>query len=157
MTLVDGTKLVLLVTDRQSYGNLSQLITRGRRKAVKGSYALSREDVEAFAEGLLALWIPPEPSPRKAAPSPAAHRRVRGTREESESTPLSTAHWVAATFPGCAWLAVELFARAGDPARLARCVALAQEAGLPQVAAGDVHMHVRARRALQDTLTAIRI
>ena len=29
--------------------------------------------------------------------------------------------------------------------------------GLPQVAAGDVHMHVRARRALQDTLTAIRL
>jgi hypothetical protein len=33
---------------------------------------------------------------------------------------------------------------------------LIDEAGLPAVAAGDVHMHVRARRALQDTLTAIR-
>ena len=40
VTLVDGLKLVLLATDRASYGNLSQLITRGRRNAVKGSYAL---------------------------------------------------------------------------------------------------------------------
>ena len=56
-----------------------------------------------------------------------------------------------------AWIAVELFARAGDRARLARCAELAQASGLPQVAAGDVHMHVRARRALQDTVTAIRL
>src|SRR5690606_15639501 len=29
------TRLVLLATDRESYGNLSALITRGRRQAVK--------------------------------------------------------------------------------------------------------------------------
>ncbi len=38
-----------------------------------------------------------------------------------------------------------------------RSPALAHATGLPLVAAGDVHMHVRARRALQDTLTAIRL
>ncbi len=38
-TLADGTKLVLLATDRASYGDLSQLITRGRRNAAKGTYA----------------------------------------------------------------------------------------------------------------------
>ncbi len=70
---------------------------------------------------------------------------------------LATARWVATTFPGRAWIAVELFARAGDRARLARCAELSRASGLPQVAAGDVHMHVRARRALQDTLTAIRL
>jgi len=139
----DGTKLVLLVTDRASYGNLSQLITRGRRSAAKGSYALSRDDVAAFAAGLLALWVPPDPSPPR--------------RDAGDGDMLATARWVAATFPGRAWLAVELFARAGDRARLTRCATLAREAGLPQVAAGDVHMHVRARRALQDTVTAIRV
>jgi hypothetical protein len=40
------------------------LITRGRRNAVKGRYALSRDDIVAFADGLLALWMPPDPSPR---------------------------------------------------------------------------------------------
>src|SRR4029453_13724663 len=60
VTLADAVKLVLYATDRASYGNLAQLITRGRRSAVKGSYALHRNDVAAFAEGLLALWVPPE-------------------------------------------------------------------------------------------------
>ena len=41
--------------------------------------------------------------------------------------------------------------------RLARCAELSRASGLPQVAAGDVHMHARARRALQDTVTAIRL
>ncbi|MGH8631242.1 MAG: error-prone DNA polymerase, partial [Burkholderiales bacterium] len=40
---------------------------------------------------------------------------------------------------------------------LAFCRRLAGRAGLPMVAAGDVHMHSRGRRALQDTLTAIRL
>ena len=142
-TLVDGVALVLLATDRASYGNLTQLITRGRRQAKKGAYALSRDDVATFAEGLLALWMPDDASPR--------------TRETADAQTQATAQWFAATFPGRAWIAVELFARAGDRARLARCAALAQASGLPQVAAGDVHMHARARRALQDTVTAIRL
>ena len=141
--LDDGLTLVLLATDRASYGNLSQLITRGRRQAKKGGYALARDDVAAFAAGLLALWVPPDAAPRR--------------REPVDAGTLAAAHWVAATFPDRAWIAVELFARAGDPARLARHAALSRASGLPQVAAGDVHMHVRARCALQDTVTAIRL
>ena len=67
------------------------------------------------------------------------------------------ARWLADVFADRAWIAVELFARSGDRARLASLQALARAAGLPLVAAGDVHMHARARRALQDTLTAIRL
>lgn len=33
LTLVDGTRLVLLATDREGYGGLSALITQGRRRA----------------------------------------------------------------------------------------------------------------------------
>src|SRR5215467_451025 len=36
-TLADGTKLALYATDRATYGDLTQLITRGRRSAAKGS------------------------------------------------------------------------------------------------------------------------
>jgi error-prone DNA polymerase len=35
-TLADGTKLALYATDRTTYGDLAQLITRGRRNAAKG-------------------------------------------------------------------------------------------------------------------------
>ena len=135
-TLADGLKLVLYATDRATYGDLAQLITRGRRNATKGSYALTRDDVVALAPRCLALWIPP-----------AAHREL----------PTADARWFADAFPGRAWIAVELLARSGDRARLAHLEALARNTGLPLVAAGDVHMHARARRALQDTLTAIRV
>ena len=56
--LDDGLRLVLLATDRESYGRLSALITRGRRSAVKGSYRLTRADLGDGVEGCLALWLP---------------------------------------------------------------------------------------------------
>src|SRR6185295_4792367 len=58
-TLTDGMQLVLYATDRATYGDLAQLITRGRRNAPKGTYALSRDDVAAVAPRCLALGIPP--------------------------------------------------------------------------------------------------
>ncbi len=133
-TLADGLKLVLYATDRATYGDLAQLITRGRRNATKGSYALTRDNVVALAPRCLALWVPPMGEPTAA-----------------------DARWFADTFPGRAWIAAELHARSGDRARLSQLQALARATGLPMVAAGDVHMHARARRALQDTLTAIRL
>jgi error-prone DNA polymerase len=45
---------------------------------------------------------------------------------------------------------------ADDAERLAMWRALGERHDVPLVATGDVHMHVRRRRALQDTLTAIR-
>jgi len=153
-TLVDGVKLVLLATDRASYGNLAQLITRGRRQAKKGAYALARADVAEFAPGLLALWVPKVGSDPTF---PVHDESAQAGGQKSGLTLLSIARWVAAVFPERAWIAVELFARAGDRVRLARCAELSRATGLPQVAAGDVHMHARARRALQDTVTAIRL
>ena len=139
--LGDGLKLVLYATDRDTYGDLAQLITRGRRNAVKGRYALTRDDVATLAPRCLALWLP------------ALDPRLL----DDAQLPLDAAHWIAAVFGARAWIGVELFARAGDPVRLARYASLARLCGLPLAAAGDVHMHARARRALQDTLTAIRL
>src|SRR5471032_2951060 len=53
----DGPKIVLLVTDRDSYGNLSQLITAARRRTEKGSYRVEWQDLSAVA-GCLALLVP---------------------------------------------------------------------------------------------------
>ncbi|WP_034607096.1 error-prone DNA polymerase [Chitinimonas koreensis] len=135
--LDDGLRLVLLAPDREAYGDLSALIATGRRQAGKGSYRLARADVAAAAARLLALWLP----------SAIADDPV----DEADG------RWFARHFAGRAWLAVELFQDAGDRERLARLRALAALCGLPCVAAGDVHMHVRSRRALQDVLTAIRL
>lgn len=132
----DGPSIVLLATDRTGYGNLSALITQGRRNAAKGSYRLLFSDIRNGLPGCLALLLPDSQLP----------------------DPLPTqAQQIAASFPGRSWLAVELFRAADDAGRLAALVKLGEAAGLPLVATGDVHMHVAERRALQDTLTAIRL
>src|SRR6185369_12357233 len=65
--------------------------------------------------------------------------------------------WIAEHFRGNAWLALELHRGANDAARIEALEALARKAGLPCVAAGDVHMHVRERKRLQDVMSAIRL
>jgi error-prone DNA polymerase len=130
---IGGPRVVLLATDRAGYGKLSALITRGRRSAIKGRYTLSLDDLRDGLPGCLALLL--------ADPPPA----------------LEHAQIIAARFPGRAWLAAEFFRAPDDAERLAAATELAQAAGLPLVAAGDVHMHIAERRAMQDTLTAIRL
>ena len=130
--LDDGLKLVLLAPDLTAYQSLCALITDGRRDAKKGTYELRREDVAAHTRGLLALWIPGE------APSP------------------DDVKWIKRHFPQNAWLAVELHLGPDDDARLRQLLGFAARHELPAIAANDVHMHVRRRRALQDTITAIR-
>ncbi|MEL7448263.1 MAG: error-prone DNA polymerase [Pseudomonadota bacterium] len=136
-TLDDGLKLVALATSRRGYGQLCALITRGRRAAVKGSYRLSRADITGKAiaglPGCLVLWLPPE--------MPA----------------MEEGRWVQAAFGDRARIAVELLADGQDRRRLATLTALGADTGMRLVASGDVHMHRRGRRALQDTVTAIRL
>ncbi len=74
-----------------------------------------------------------------------------------ENSPDATAVWILEHFCGRAWIAVELHCGADDVALLADLQALGQRHALPLVASGDVHMHARGRRALQDALTAIRL
>jgi len=131
--LDDGLRFVLLATDRASYGHLSALITRGRRSAVKGSYRLTRADIADGVTGCLALWLP------------------------GRSSDIEEARWLASRFPRALWIAAERLLDANDAARCQELIAIAGATGLPVTAAGDVHMHVRERRALQDTLTAIRL
>jgi error-prone DNA polymerase len=138
MLTVDGLKLVFLACNRHGYGNLSALITLARRRAEKGDYVLQRNDLDAFSPSgalpdCLVLWVP------------------------DEAFSLADASWLAQRFPGRAWIAVELHAEADDASKLEGLQALSAASGLPVVACGDVHMHVRARRPIQDVLTALRL
>ncbi|MGE3774049.1 MAG: PHP domain-containing protein, partial [Gammaproteobacteria bacterium] len=133
LRLDDGLRIVLLVPDLAAYAVLSRLISRARRRCEKGRYRVTREELAAAAQSsLLALWLP------GLAPN------------------ADDGRWLAAHFSGRAWLAVERFYEGNDLARLHELDALGQALGLPRVAAGDVHMHLPARRPLLDVLTAIR-
>jgi len=137
--LQDGPKLVLLATDRAGYGCLSELITRGRCRTAKGGYSLSWTDFGSGLPGCLALWVP---LPSRLLPD--------GETEEH-------ARMLAERFAGRAWIAAELLRGPDDRTQLTRLRELAAASGLPLVAAGDVHMHRRSRRPLQDALTAVRL
>ena len=52
---IAGRRLGLLVLDRQGYGNLCRLVTRGKLRAPKGQCVLDWADLEEHAAGLLAL------------------------------------------------------------------------------------------------------
>jgi error-prone DNA polymerase len=153
ITLADGMRLVLLAQNRAGYGNLSALITLGRRRAAKADqpagrrtprsggpeqregwgkaphFELTRKDLDWGVPDCLCLWV--------------------ATQEAT----CADADWLAARFPGRCWIAYERFLQPDDADRLAHLSTL----GLPLVAAGDVHMHVRARRPVQDALTALRL
>ncbi len=131
--IAEGPKLVLLATDREAYGNLSRLITAARRRSQKGSYRIGWDDFDAGVPGCLALLAP------------------------DEQPKFEDAQRIARSFAGRAWIAAELLSGPDDRARLDALLDLSRAAKLPLVAAGDVHMHVRSRRPLQDTLTAIRL
>ncbi len=137
LRLACGMKLVLLACNRAGYGNLSALVTLGRRRGEKGAYHLTRGDLAGWngagVPDCLCLWVP------------------------SASATEADARWLAAHFPERAWIAFERHLAPDDGERLARLRALGAAAGLPLVAAGDVHMHARSRRPLQDVLTALRL
>ena len=128
--LVEGMKLVLLAGDRAAYGAIASLITTGRRRGRKGNYSLSRPDLD-FRENVLAL--------------------LAGSPDESQAA------WVKERFDGRAWIAAELHCGPNDHSKMNRLREVSRKTGLPLAAAGDVHMHVRSRRRLQDVLTAVRL
>ncbi|MBM0107978.1 error-prone DNA polymerase [Steroidobacter sp. S1-65] len=124
--------LVLLAPSQRAYAQICQLITKGRIDSAKGTYQLARGDLEKDLSECLALWV----APRNARPSEA--------------------RWLREFFPDRGWIAVPMLRRPDDSEHLAAMQRLGQSFGLPLVASGDVHMHIESRRALQDTMTAIR-
>ena len=136
-TLACGLKCVLLVETRAGYTQLCELITRARRAAPKGGYHLTRADMQAVldshaAPGLFALWLP------------------------GETPDITAGQWLCNLLGDRAFLAVELHREQDDHARLQCLLAVANQLHMTAVASGDVHMDVRRRRVLQDTMTAIR-
>ncbi|WP_460163809.1 error-prone DNA polymerase [Pseudomonas sp. S2_F03] len=127
-----GPKLVLLVESLEGYQTLCRLITRARRRTQKGQYHVLREDFSEPMPGLLALWVP------------------------DAVDDVEPGLWLQQTFAERLWLSVQLHCGQDDTRRLEALLTLARELRIPAVASGDVHMHTRGRRALQDTMTAIR-
>lgn len=130
---IDGPHLVLLAPSQTAYAQICQLISLARAETKKGEYRLTRSQCsQADLSDCLALWIAPR------------------------NPELSQAAWLKNHFPDRCWIAVELHRRADDAEHLTTVQRLGRHMGIPVVASGDVHMHAPERRALQNTMTAIR-
>jgi len=134
-------RLVLLARHREGYGDLCELITLARLRCAKGQYRLTVRDLDS---GTL-------------RGAPGCHALLIPRREDPPEVLLAQARWLQATFAERAAIAVELLLYADDSLLVERLDAMAEHTGLPLVAAGDVLMHLRSRKAAQDTLTAVRL
>jgi error-prone DNA polymerase len=139
-------RLVLLAMTRRGYGNLSQWITVARRRAEKGHYLSHPGDVEGKV-----------PNAPMLAGLPDCLALLLPQAGQTFETLFAHAMWLKTWFQDRAAIALELLHRAGDDALLEQVQRVASFTALPIVAAGGVLMHVRSRKALQDTLTATRL
>ncbi|MBF5009442.1 error-prone DNA polymerase [Burkholderia pseudomultivorans] len=138
--------LVLLAQNREGYGNLSELISWRRMAAPKGTYQLtprmlSRPPEEfAHLRGMpdcFAILVPVYP--------------VRADVLDAQVA------WFRATFGERARLGLVQLQRALDGPQRDEIRAAGARRGVRVVALGDVTMHRRSCKPLQDVMTAIRV
>ncbi len=151
-------RLIVIATNRQGYGNLSEFITRARRREAKGHYRLEPGDFDpAVAPGAApdaaAATLPALTDCVLLLVPPAA----LATRIDIQPLFAQLLAFFAERFAGRLWLAAELLTQGGDHAMLATLRELSARFAVPLTASGDVHYHVRSRKSLHDTLTAIRL
>ncbi len=139
LQLTDGPKLVCLAPDQAAYEQLCALITKGRRRSEKGRYSLQLSDLDGNTDRLLALWIPRWPA-----------------QGFDEAVLLSEATALKDRFADRLWLTWERVLHPQERERHISLRSLGRHLGSRLVAAGDVHMHERSRKPLQDVLTCIR-
>ena len=141
--LIVGTRLVLrdcavewlaLPTDRAAYERLSQLLTRGKRRAEKAQCHLDLSDLETGCQGMILIALPPPDLAHARAPIQRLARR----------------------YPGHIFLGAAPRYDGSDQAWFSACAALALRTAAPMVAVGDVMMHHGGRKQLADVLTCLR-
>ncbi len=148
-------KLVVLACRRHGYGQLCEFITRLRRAHEgKGHAPLTRQGLQPeLLSDCLLLMIPD----RSAVRNRAAQWSAPDQSHLVWATVKQQAQWLQSQFWGRCWLAVELLNTLDDAWWLQGLRQISTTTGMPLVATGDVHMHVRSRKPLQDVLTATRL
>ncbi len=135
-------KLVVIANDTEGWGNLCEFITAARNtEAPKGEYRVSWEGSDvASLQDCQVLFVP--------------HRNPGGTMDTATLQEDLLA--AKALYGDNLWLAVEMLNELDDDLWFVTLMQAGEQTGVPLVAAGDVHMHARARKPLHDVLTAVR-
>jgi len=133
-------RIVALARDLQGWGDLCEFISAARACAAKGGYRVDAQSPWALLRGCELLLAP---------------RREVFT-DASDLIAISACLEIArGLFCYKCWLAVELHLALDDGLWLGTLTQAGARLGLPLVAAGDVHLHARAAKPLQDVITAV--
>jgi len=138
--------LILLARNREGYGNLSELITLARTRAPKGEYRLTPQDISR-----------PDKEYRHLLGVPDCIAILVPDFPAKEDVLAAQVEWLDDTFTGRSWVGLVLHQRAMDDIHRGAVEYVARNLDVPVVALGNVVMHVRSRKPLQDTMTAIRV
>jgi error-prone DNA polymerase len=124
--------LILLAHNREGYGDMSAAISRARNRAKKGEYQALASDFESM---------------------PHCTAIIHCTLH----TQAQAVCWLNTHFAKRAALGVALHKHIDDNALIAHAETLGAAHGVARVALGGVRFHARARKAVHDVLTAIRL
>lgn len=141
LDLLDGPSLLAYSKDKEAYGRLSALLTKGNLRAEKGQCHLYKADVYEHSKGILFVAIMPGDLNR--------HFNFE------ESFVKDIAEYKEA-LKGQLYLSATRTYLGNDDKLIFRIQQLADRYYLPVVATGDIHYHDYSRRELQDILTCVR-
>jgi len=145
LTLADGSRLPLLVEDRDGYRHLCRLITRMKLGAAKGAGRLALDDLAADAGGLVCLT--------GGRQGPLAAAIARGDRDGARRT---LDRLVAIFGRDSCFVEVQRHLDRAQERDLQRLVTLARETRLPLVASNQPLYCRAGGRAVADVFTCIR-
>jgi len=149
LVTVDGYEVLAYPTDREAYGRLCRLLSKGNLKAKKGECHLTFEEILAASEGQMLIVLPPLDFSRH----PEGPARGAGDGNDSFTDRLAA---LARAAPGRTFLAGVHYHRGDEPRRLGLLAELGERLNAPLVAVNDVLYHAPERRPLADVVTCIR-
>lgn len=136
-TVDDGTPdIVVYPTDRDAYGRLCALLTRGNRRAPKGECHLQFTDLLEHSAGQLMIIMPDVKNMQSGQDLAIELNRAAPYR---------------------VWIGAKAQFLGNDRARLNRIRAMCDAAGVPMLAHNDVLYHQPDRSIVLDVLTCIRL
>jgi error-prone DNA polymerase len=135
LLLRDGRRFIIYPQNRAGYGRLSQLLTLGKRRAIKGGCDLGFEDVLAFAQD----WQVILPFAGQSI-SEVQHIKDALSSDKHVHLSLGIGHCYSGE----------------DRHTLAQAHHLSTHSGVPLAVCAEVRYHSSARRPLADVLTCIR-
>jgi len=141
LDLLDGASLLAYPTDKEAYGRLCSLLTKGNFRTEKGKCALYKADVYEARKGIKFIIV-----------SPASLKHDLDFDESFKKT-IEEYHEV---FDKDLYMACTRSYQGDDHKRFFRLSQLGKSLGIPLMATNDVHYHHPARRQLQDVLTCVR-